>query len=128
MQSVDLSVETRDFSARAEAGQGRMLTHLTGTADAAVKSALQDFIVQLDVQARSLAVTELRLDLRKLEFMNSACLRVFATLILGAKDLPRSGRYNIVLVSNPEVLWQRRSLPALSSLAPEMVSVQTEAG
>jgi hypothetical protein len=126
MESLDLSLETHDFSATAEAGNGAMLTCLVGTADSSVKAALDDFLSQLHAQAMSRSVAELRVDLRKLEFMNSACLRTFATLILGARELPAGSRYNIVLVSDPGVLWQRRSLCALSSLAPEMVTVKAE--
>ena len=41
------------------------------------------------------------------------------------QELPVPSQYRIVLVSSPEMHWQRRSLHALSCLATQLVTIQS---
>jgi hypothetical protein len=69
-------------------------------------------------------VAEVVVDLRSVEFMSSACLKAFVTWIHIARTLPTPSRYQIVFLSQPEILWQRRSMHALACVAKDLVRLQ----
>jgi len=119
------STKTQSFSASSDMGDGKLLAKLTGNADVAVRPALADFLNQVHEAAKSPSVVEVVVDLRDLEFMNSACLKAMVTWIFVARELPSNSRYQILLVSDPAVLWQRRSVQALSCVATELVKLQS---
>lgn len=50
--------------------------------------------------------------------------KTFVTWIHVARTLPAPNRYQIVFLSQPEILWQRRSMHALSCVATDMVRLQ----
>jgi hypothetical protein len=117
------SLKTEDFSASAELDRGRLVTTLAGNADLDTKAPLAEFLSQLHEEACARSVSEVVVDLRSVEFMNSNCLKTFVTWIFVAKDLPVQDRYQIVLRSNPNILWQRRSVEALSCVARDLVRI-----
>jgi anti-anti-sigma factor len=119
------SMKTQSFSASTQVDDGKLLTKLVGNADVGVKPALADFLTQVHEAAKSRAVSEVVVDLRDVEFMNSACLKTIVTWIFVARELPETDRYQILLVSDPSVLWQRRSVQALSCVATELVKLQS---
>ena len=43
----------------------------------------------------------------------------------GTADLEATQQYRIHLLSNPNLLWQRRSLAALSCFAVDLVAIET---
>jgi hypothetical protein len=78
-----------------------------------------------DVHGRALqaGATEVVVDLRQLEFMNSACFKKVVTWITRVEEVEAASRYRIRFLSNPKTHWQRRSLHALHMFAIDLVSV-----
>lgn len=78
-----------------------------------------------DVHGRAVlaAATEVVVDLRQLEFMNSACFKKIVTWITHVEEVEAGSRYRIRFISNPKIHWQRRSLHALHMFAIDLVSV-----
>jgi hypothetical protein len=116
--------ETQDFSATAEAQAQTLSARLVGNADLNVKKALDEFLVKLHETAQAHSATEVVMDFRGLKFMNSSCLKGLVSWICAVQELPARSQYRIVLVSSPELHWQRRSLHALSCLATQLVTIR----
>jgi len=120
-----ISAQSADFSATAACQDRTVAATLTGTADLTAKKALDDFLSRLHDTARSQGVAEVVVDFKSLAFMNSSCLKGFVTWICAVQELPPQTQYRIVLVSSPQMLWQQRSLHALSCLATDLVTLQS---
>jgi hypothetical protein len=117
-------IQDLEFSAEAH-GNGRVLTiKLTGNADLNVKVQLDRFIAAVHDEALRLSSEEVTVDLRRLEFMNSSCLKSFVWWISTVQDMGPGTHYRITFLSSPSMYWQRRSLNALACLATDLVSVQ----
>jgi hypothetical protein len=114
-----------EFSATSERHDGIVSARLAGTADLAVKKTLDDFLAGLHTAAQSDRAEEVEVDFRDLKFMNSSCLKGLVTWICTVQELPPASRYRIVLLSSPEMRWQRRSLHALWCLATDLVTIKT---
>jgi hypothetical protein len=119
------AVRGNDFSAEASITGRRMDVALCGTADVMVKRYLDRFLRTLHAEAQRRALTEISVDLRRLEFMNSSCLDSFAWWISTLEEQAAEDRYRIVFLSSPTVYWQRRSLDTLAHLAGDIISVQS---
>ncbi len=56
--------------------------------------------------------------------MNSSCFKSFVTWIGEVQDLQPDKQYRIHFRSNPEMLWQRRSLHALRCFAVDLITIE----
>ncbi|HVK66633.1 MAG TPA: hypothetical protein VM694_19250 [Polyangium sp.] len=121
----DLSVALRDFSANVRAEDRSLILRLSGNADMAAKDSLDSLLPRVHAEAQRISATEVQVDFRNLEFMNSSCFKSFVTWISEIGDLERSKEYKIRLLSNPEMHWQRRSLHALRCFAVDLISVES---
>jgi len=119
------AIRESDFSASARVDGAKVETTLTGNADLNVKSQLDGFLLSLHQHALGDSVSEVVVDVRNLEFINSSCLKAFVTWISSVQAQPINGQYRIVFLSSPRLHWQRRSLHALSCFANDLVSIQT---
>lgn len=119
------AIREKEFSASARADGGTLQTTLTGNADLNVKNQLDEFLLSLHRYAMSDTVSEVVVDVRNLEFINSSCLKAFVTWISSVQAQQTSDQYRIVFLSSPRLHWQRRSLHALSCFANDLVSIQT---
>jgi hypothetical protein len=105
---------------------GNVITvQFVGTADTEARAELDTYVKQLHVEAVRLAVANVVVDLRELEFMNSSCLKIFVAWLAQLRDLAPDKQYRIQIRSNPNLLWQRRSLAALSCFAVDLVTIET---
>lgn len=103
---------------------GRVLhVRLTGVADGQMMSRLASFLNRIHVEARRLRVTEVRVDFRNLEFMDSSCSKAFVTWLALLADLAPECQYPIRFLSNPIHHWQRKTLHVLSAFAPGLACV-----
>lgn len=123
--AATLSTALPDFSASAAGAGTTIAARLVGTADLSVKAALDDFLTNLHQMACDVGVDEVVVDFRSLRFMNSSCLKGLVTWICRVQELPHDIQYRLVLVSSPDMHWQRRSLHALSCLAADLVSIRS---
>ena len=121
----DLSISQRDFSASAGADGPSFVLRLSGNADMAAKDGLDALLPRVHAEARRLAVPEVVVDFRQLEFMNSSCFKAFVSWISEVSELEPTEQYKIKLLSKPELHWQRRSLHALRCFAVDLISVET---
>jgi hypothetical protein len=122
----DWSEETKgsDFTAQASASDRCIRVSLAGNADLTVTSQLDHFLRGVHTEAQRCLAEEVTVDVRRLEFMNSSCLKSFVWWICAVQEQEGHGRYRIVFLSSPAVGWQRRSLNALARMANEIISIQ----
>jgi hypothetical protein len=72
-----------------------------------------------------LQVREVAIDLHQLEFMNSSCFKNVVSWLNRVQELPTTAQYYVRFLSNPALLWQRRSLHALQCFANELVRIES---
>lgn len=117
---VEQAAELRARLTREDSG---LVAKLSGTADLRVTDSVEAILTRVHQQALELGIPEVQMDLRELEFMNSSCFKSFVSWISEVSDLT-AGQYRIRFLSNPSILWQRRSLHALSCFAAELVTIE----
>jgi hypothetical protein len=118
-------ISESQFSAAALFDESSFLITMTGKADLTVSAKLDGFVDAVHSEAQRLHPSAVRVDLRQLEFMNSSCLRSLVRWIGHIEHLDSVERYRLTLVSSPDLVWQKRSLLALTLLASEVVSLET---
>lgn len=121
-------VHEPDFNADARfggEGNATLTVVLTGNADLNVKPMLDHFLGAVHEQSQRQHIPEVEVDVRRLEFMNSSCLKCLVGWISRIQDSPPAEQYRVAFKSSPTMFWQRRSLQALSYLATDLVSVST---
>ncbi len=124
--SLDLPALAAETIAADSRVDGKTIaTRISGAADTEGRAALDAYIKRLHTEATRLGVTNVTIDLRELEFMNSSCLKIFVTWLAQLRELPAAQQYKIAFLSNPSLLWQRRSLAALSCFAIDLVTIET---
>jgi hypothetical protein len=69
-------------------------------------------------------VSEVVVDFRTLDFMNSSCFKAFLDWIARIQELPYDQVYKIRFLSTESILWQRRSLRALQCFAPKLIELE----
>ena len=101
---------------------------LDGNADMGSHAALRSFFGSIETEIRRLKAQTLELDFTQLYFMNSSCLSIFSGLISKLAAAPASSRYRIVFRCNVKQTWQKRSIQALCSFAPDLVTSDLPSG
>jgi hypothetical protein len=116
-----LSFHNRDFAVTSEIGTDSIRAHFTGNADIDAIGPLRELVARIHAEAVRVSAREVEIDLRELEFMNAACMKLFVNWVAEILEGPEDKRYRLRFVSNPEVRWQRRSLLALQCLTTDVV-------
>lgn len=119
---ADVTAET--LTIRGQLADGELAVRIAGTADLAARPDLEDYMRKLHDEAVRAKVSAVVVDLRELEFMNSSCLKVFVVWLAQLRDMDAAGQYKVRIRSNPDLLWQRRSLAALSCFAVDLVTIE----
>lgn len=101
-----------------------LVVKLVGNADLRAKKGLGVMLVELHAEATRRRVTHVVVDVRELEFMNSSCFKAFVGWLTDIMELPKDEQYGVRFRSNPDTLWQRRSLHALRSYALMIVTIE----
>jgi len=118
-----VTVTGDDFSGTAT-HEGTVITaHLKGNADYAALDALEMLLTRIHSEATRLGATEMVIDLRQLEFMNSSCFKCFLSWITDIQELETERQYRVKFLSNPQLHWQKRSLHSLRCFAVELITV-----
>jgi hypothetical protein len=102
-----------------------IMVTLSGTADVEARADLDAFVHKVHAESLRLGVPKVVVDLHDLEFMNSGCFKIFVAWLAQVRDLAPAQQYRVHLRSNPNLLWQRRSLAALSYFAVDLVAIET---
>ena len=117
-------VKGEDFAAHASASEQGILVCLSGTADLTVKSHLDTFLREVHTEAQRRLAQVVTVDLRKMDFMNSSCLRSLVWWISTVQEQPGEAKYRIIFLHNPSLRWQLRSLNSLASIASNMITIR----
>jgi len=117
-------IKSKIFQASASDAGTLATLRLMGTADASVHVHVQQAVTVMREQARALQVSEVAVDMRELEFMNSSCFKCFITWLSDLLEQPAEQRYRIRFLSDPSKHWQHRSLRALSCFAVDLVTIE----
>jgi hypothetical protein len=115
-------IESASLRATTAESAGILKVGFEGTGESGEAQAMFDFcqLVHAEAQARKANV---EVDFRQLEFLSSSCFKAFVTWFAQVQELGDGENYNIHLISNPRMHWQRRSLGALASFAPGHVTI-----
>ena len=106
---------------QSEIGESGVRARFSGTADVDAIAPLRDLMARIHAEMVRVSAREIEIDLRDLEFMNAACMKLFVNWVSEILDGPEQQRYRLRFVSNPEVRWQRRSLIALQCFTSDVV-------
>ena len=104
--------------------EATVVVRLIGSADFTHSAQLDAFLMRVHAESVRLGVGLAVLDLRKLEFMNSSCLKSLTTWICAVAELPEIDQYRFRFESNPSIHWQSRSLHAVRNLAPHLIDLE----
>lgn len=117
-------VQDETFGTRSKYEGDGIVVQMRGNADIGAQERLKSFLDALHLEAKRLKVRETLFDLEELYFMNSSCLSLFLRHINAVMQAPGAQLYRLKFRSNPNLRWQKRSLQALQSYAPNVVSVE----
>jgi hypothetical protein len=120
-----LNFEGDHFSAGGSHDGTVIRVWLRGDANLHVAEAVARLLMGLHNEVKRLKASTVVVDFSRLEFINSACLKRFVTWISHVRDLDATAQYQIRLVANERVPWQRRSMSALRCVAVRLVSLET---
>jgi hypothetical protein len=98
---------------------------LTGSATVYHPESLRSYLQTLHAENKRLGVKRVVVDLRELEFMNSAGFSTFIDWLVTLQEEPETSQYMVCYRSNAEYPWQRRSLHALQCLAVDLVTIES---
>ena len=104
-----------------DSDDGWLVLQLTGTGDAAAVATLNECLAAVELNVAANEVTTLELDIRKLQLLNSSCLKTFASFIL--RLIASKADCPIRFVVDARQPWQARSLFALERLAGDRVNI-----
>jgi len=119
------SVRMGEFAGTASLAEGQIHVRLEGNGDLNAKPAFESFLPRVHQEALTHGVSEVVVDLRTLEFMNSSCFKDVVSWICEVQDLEADKQYQIRFRSNPGFHWQRRSLHVLKTFATDLVHVDS---
>jgi len=114
---------TDAFTIAVSSGPSALHVCLAGDANMNAVDQLGHSLTDVHGKAVLAGASEVVVDLRQLEFMNSACFKKIVTWITRVEEVEAGARYRIRFLSNPKIHWQRRSLHALHMFAIDLVSV-----
>jgi anti-anti-sigma factor len=118
-------IESGEFKAASAREDERLCVRLRGHADVGAKAALDGFVAAVDKQASDADwISEVVVDLRQLDFMNSSCLKTLVTWLNNVRQRPTPEQYPIRFLRDHNAYWQERSLGALQAFAPGIVKLE----
>ena len=102
MNEIALPVEqAAELRAQLTQHDSALVAKLSGTADLRVTESVEAILTRVHQKALELAIPEVQMDLRDLEFMNSSCFKSFVSWISDVSDLT-VGQYRIRFPVEPE--------------------------
>jgi hypothetical protein len=124
MMTIDVPViETEELRSEATYVAPGVNVRLVGSAESSAMAPLGDLLGRLHGEAVRLAVREVTIDMRELEFMNSSCFKAFVSWVGELRDMDPGRQYRIRFLSDEHKHWQRPSLGTLRSVAADLVQI-----
>jgi len=118
-------LHTDGFESQLSLEDDVLVLTLSGCADLKVWRGLGEMLDQLHAEAQRAKIARVIVDVRELEFMNSSCFKSIVSWLTSIMELDPAAQYKVHFKSNPERLWQRRSLHALRSFALMLVTIES---
>ncbi len=115
-------VSNARLSAHADLDGEAIRVQFLGSADLEARTVLETLLTRLHAEAQRLHAAEVTVDWRSFEFMSSGCFKSFVSWLNAVQDSDQ--QYRIRFLSNPAMLWQRRSLHALKCFAIDLVRIE----
>lgn len=84
---------------------------------------LAPFFGDVVTQASGSGMSQIKIDIRELKFINSSGVKSFVLFLVKMMGLPENKRFKVDFVHDPGVTWQRAILSPLMVLAPNYVRV-----
>jgi hypothetical protein len=118
---VAVAIRELDFEASVDGDQLR----LCGTANGRSAEQLEELIAQTHRALIEKRATVFNVDLREVALLSESCFDVFVMWIGLIQMLPPEQRYRLAFAIDPELAWQRRSVVTLSSVANDVVKLES---
>lgn len=83
-------------------------------------------LTRVHEEALRRGVSEVAVDFRQCDFVNSSCFKAFVVWLEQIQELAPPQQYKLRFFSNDTKSWQRRSLGALSCFAVDLVSIESK--
>ena len=115
-------VKDRDFATKTDHDDSSITVRMTGNWDMRATGPLDDFTRTLQQEAQRLQVARVIVDMAKVEFINSSCLKSFARWLGSLGKIGNEHQYSVTFCTDQP--WQRRSLEALKALAAGRVNIE----
>ncbi len=112
--------QTEDFTIEWVRVDDAIEVNMWGTAGALSEHLLVGALNEVQEAAAAQAPREIRLDFRGVEFLHSGCLKYLVNWVTAVHP-GSADKYKVVLVWNPSMNWQKRTVYVLCSLAPELL-------
>jgi hypothetical protein len=120
-----LEVSTKELSVHAtRVDIDRIQLAMSGTAETPAYDALMTLVRRLQAETHERRPSEVVVDLRGLDFMNSACLKTFVTWLGELREADASAQYAVRFLFDRNKHWQRRTVGALKCFAPTLVTIE----
>jgi anti-anti-sigma factor len=103
-----------------------LVLRLAGQADLKDNAELSACLLTAHSSALANGARKAVVDVREVQFMNSTALAAFVTWVAELQKVEMPRRYRILFRGDGKRRWQRGSLHAMASFAPEHVSVELE--
>lgn len=123
--SVELSYDVPGFRSRGSLEGESLRIVLEGEGGADSIDTIGRILEAAHAEALRLHVKEVIADLTQLEFLSSSGVKHFVYWVRNVSGLAEDEVYRIRLVSNPRMIWQKRSLEALRCFNAALVTVET---
>jgi hypothetical protein len=120
MSSAAKMVFTDDFCAEWVRNEDVTEVCMWGTAEAVSEPTMTSALNAVRSAAKE-HPREIRIDLRAIDFLHSGCLKYLVSWIAPLQNRA-ADTYRIVLLWDPSMNWQKRTIYVLSALAPDVVS------
>ncbi len=117
------SIREPDFTAEVFFGDVVEL-RLAGSAEVGVSQTLEHMLCSLHDELVVMGVRGVVVKMYDLEFMCAGTLNAFAVWLWKVIEMAPELRYQVRFLSNPDFLWQRRTLQSLSSFAVDLVRIE----
>ena len=82
---------------------------------------LNPYFSQLHNDIVDSGIKEIKVDLTQLTFLNSSGIKEFVEWIMKIEQLQENKQYNLVFLTNSELLWQESSISTLVYLNPDIL-------
>lgn len=121
---TQLVLNKSELSASADSTASGFVVTFRGTADTTIVKELDEFLADVHTSIQEQRLTEVVVDFRELEFMNSSCFKSFITWLVTMRREPVQNHYSIRFYSARAHHWQKRSLHAFGHFGGELVTIE----